>query len=141
MTRERPTTQLRTVWRANGRWFLREVDAYYSIAKVMLVTRYPRWLDDFDLDDRAASTADGELAVMCVGDFHAREYRIDDWRARRRRRAALLHTVVPPSYEEPGGTFFDERKWQTVVRRLAKFLMFVDRRRAELAAQNGDSDV
>lgn len=111
---------------------MRESAAYYEIAKRLVLARYPRWLEDDDLDRRLViAGAEGDETQ---GDFHAsaEEPPIADWRARRDRRFELFHTHVRGGYDEPSGEYFDPEKWQRFVRRLARFLMFVDRRRAAL---------
>lgn len=130
MTREVPTSNTCTVWRAEGRWFLRESAAYYAIAKALVSKKYPRWLGDHDLDEPL-------VGLDCVGQTHGDRMAdfegLPNWRARRDRRHKLFVTDVPASYEEAGGEYFDPDKWQAFVRRVARFLMFVDRRRAELS--------
>lgn len=74
--------------------------AYYAIAKKLVIAKYPPELDAFD---------------TYVPDDMTGE-RADRLRARS---AALFFT----------DNNFDERKWRRVVSRLARFLMYVDKRR------------
>jgi hypothetical protein len=127
VTREIPSSKTRTVYRADGRWFLRRGAAYYAIAKRRTIARFPRWLlghDVFDLIDGSVQ--------RCIGDLYAADDGIEHWRDRRRRADELFVTHVPDSYDEPGHDYFDPAKWQRFVRRVARFMMFVDDRRAEL---------
>lgn len=118
MKRDIPISKQATLWRANGRWFQRRDAAYYAIAKDLLLRRYPRWLDDENIEERA--DVDG---FECVGDVHAKADGIVDWRARRDRRVMLLW--------DNRGQHFDVFRWQRIIRRLARFLMFVDDCRAD----------
>jgi hypothetical protein len=106
--REIPATKEVTVYRGNGRWYQRREAAYYAIAKSMVGARFPRWLDDPQLED-----AHRDEIAAAEG--------IRDWRARRDRMLVLLY--------DSQECHFHPDKWRRLCRRLAKFLAFVDRRR------------
>lgn len=123
--RETPAPRQTTIWLASGRWFRRRPAAYYAIAKDLVLARYPRWLDENDLE--------GEDGAGTVGDSYAaiEQPPMTNWRERRRRKLALFwhrhqDDEFSPSYEH-----FDQERWRRFVARVARFLMFVDRRRSE----------
>lgn len=135
MARLAPHSQQVTVWRAEGRWFQRRVAAYYAIAKRLTLEKYPRWLGEHDLDDKHHVLVDAEDGTPAtIGDLYAEADGIADWRARKARRDELFVTRCSGSYDEPAYEGFDTAKWSRFVRRVARFLMFVDDRRAELTA-------
>ena len=122
--REVPTSKTTTLYKGAGKWYQRREAAYYAIARAMVCKRYPRWLDDPDLENRI--DVDGDT----LGDIQASAEGVANWRARRDRRVALFWTRRPFSYDDgPSGEYFDVDKFQRFVRRLAKFLAFVDSRR------------
>lgn len=132
MTREVPTSKQVTVWRVERRWYIRKSAAYYAIAKKLVAKKYPRWLDDHDLESVAG--VPGSDPVDLVGDVHAEVDGIADWRARRERRQELFwRRVQSSSWDEDAYEGFDPEKWQRFVRRVARFLMFVDHRRESAA--------
>lgn len=128
MTRPSPTPKETTIWLADGRWFQNRGAAYYAIAKRLVINKYPRWLQDHDLDEAQAM----DITPGTIGDLHASYEGIADWRRRREKMRTLFVTQVPSTYEDAGGEYFDTDRWKRVVTRVARFLMFVDRRRAEI---------
>lgn len=139
MKREVPVSKPATLWRAGGRWFQRRDKAYYAVAKKLVLAKYPRWLDDQDVEDltddvcqvckdngdASCATCEGSGVTRTPhGDQLARVDGIADWRARRDRRVML--------FWDDRGQHFDTERWQTVIRRLARFMMYVDDRRGEL---------
>lgn len=127
MTREIPTSKQSTLWRPDGRWFQNRGAAYYAIAKGIVLKRYPRWLEDPELDIRPADCTETN------GDMQAAVDGIADWRSRRDRRVSLFHRSSD-GWSQPEDSYdgFDTDRWQSFLRRLARFIAFVDRRRAEL---------
>lgn len=118
--REVPLEKAATVYRGNGKWYQRRNAAYYAIAKSLVADRFPRWLDDSQLDLERVQD-DGEKLGDALAALESPPIR--DWRSRRDRMLDLLYDY--------NGVHFDPRKWQRLCRRLAKFLAFVDRRRKE----------
>lgn len=127
--RETPAPRQATIWRASGRWFRRRQAAYYAIAKELVIAKYPRWLDDSDLEN-----SDGDCSV---GDSHAASEQppVTNWRERRRRKLALFWRRHQDDEFSLSYEHFDQERWRRFVGRVAKFLMFVDRRRAEAREQ------
>lgn len=121
--RERPTVTTQQVWRANGRRFLTAWSAYYEVAKSLLAKKYPRWLDDDNLDDELAEGG-------TLGNARASDDGIRDWRARRERRQRLFWVTYRYHDDAPTDAGFDEDKWRRYVTRVAKRFMAADRRRA-----------
>ena len=132
MTREVPTGKPITAWRGAGRWFQRRADAYYAIAKQLVVARYPRWLQDADLEEIEPSVED--VATIKRGDLMAQcePVPMPDWRARRDKAERLFFRDYGNGWTDEGvhGSHFDPEKWQRFVRRVARYLAFVDKRRA-----------
>jgi hypothetical protein len=112
MAREVPASKTATLWRGNGRWFQRRDKAYYAVAKALVLSRYPMWLDD-----PAMSDADK--------DERAKQAGIAD-------RSARLDRAVELFYDY-NGAHFRVDQWQRYVKRVARFLMFVDDRRKAAA--------
>lgn len=102
MSREMPATKQVTMWTGAGRSFRRRSDAYYAIAKAMVMARYPRWLCDGTRWRPDADASDPK------------------WDARRDRAMELFFD----------GEYFDSEKWRRLIKRVARFLAFVDRKRA-----------
>lgn len=148
MTRQVPKSKTATLWQgARKEWYQRRADAYYSIAKELVLQKYPRWLGDHDLELPCVSGppgagADG-LDMGVTGDVNAEAHaellgvtvaEWGDWRTRRDRRERLFYSTLDDGYPEQSYGF-DDRRWRPFVRRLARFMMFVDdRRAAQLAA-------
>jgi hypothetical protein len=106
------TVETRKVYRAEGRWFLRPSAAYYAIAKAMVVKKYPR----------RTKGGDEESDAACY------EMTLELWRERQDKADALFFDFGVDSYGEPTESF-DSARWQAFVRRLARFLRYVDERR------------
>lgn len=100
--REVPTSKPATLWRGGGRWYQQRRAAYYAIAKAMVLKRYPVWLDDQNMSDADKASE------------------IPDWDARRDRMMELFYS------QGDGGYYFNADRYKRFVRRLAKFLAFVD---------------
>lgn len=120
MTREPLQSKQLTMHRACGRWYRRRSDAYYAIAKHLVMSKYPAWLQQTGLDE------DGG---MFAGDDAVERAR---WLSRRSKSERLFMTEDRGDYGEPSGLYFDPRKWQWFVRRVARFLAFVDSRKEAL---------
>lgn len=113
-----------TVYRcvATNRRYLSKWAAYYNAAKALIRERYP------DPDYVVRSDSSGHDVVMAQDDDPSRDWeRID-----RRRRALFFDDGMPGGYEEEEcAPAFDSGRWSAFVRRLAKFLRFVDARSAQ----------
>lgn len=96
-----------TLWRGHRRWYQSRYAAFYSIAKALVLTRYPVWLDDTQYDDEQREA----FAV---------EHGVENWRARRDRAVEL--------FWDESGCHFRQDRWQRFVRRVARFLSFADRK-------------
>lgn len=123
MTRPVPTVTTQKVWHVNGRRFLREWAAYYAIAKDLLAKKYPRWLDDDNLEDELPEGG-------TLGNARASDDGIRDWRARRDRRQALFWVTYRYYEDAPSDAGFDENKWKRYVTKVARRFMAGDRRKA-----------
>lgn len=121
--RERPTVTVQQVWRADGRRFLTEWAAYYAIAKGLLAKKYPRWLDDKDLDHELPEGG-------TLGNARSSDEGIADWQARRDRRQRLFWTTYRYYDDAPTDAGFDDNKWRRYVTRVARRFMAADRRRS-----------
>lgn len=108
-------------WRAGGtggRCYVRRLDAYYQVAKKLVVAKYPaaltRSVDGPGDDER----------------FELRDYGLTDVEidARYARARVLFCRLCYPDEGDNSGAYFDENKWRKFVRRVARFLMFVDDR-------------
>lgn len=121
--RERPTVETQRVWRANGRRFLTAWAAYYELAKSLLAKKYPRWLDDDNLEDELPEGG-------TLGSARASDDGIADWRARRDRRQRLFWVTYRYHEDAPSDAGFDEFRWRRYVTRVARRFMAADRRRA-----------
>lgn len=120
-----PRLEIRKVWRVGPRRYLREWSAYYAIAKDLVATKYPRWLDDADLEQECGSS--GET----LGDMHAAADQMPDWRLRRNKRHHLFYRWFPGSEYEESHDDFDMERWRAFVSRVAKHLRASDHRRAQ----------
>lgn len=121
--REVPEQIEPAVFRACGRLFKARAPAYYEIAKRMIGAKYTPELRRF-ADGRhetfgtALDFADSlGISVMLL-------------QSRLERCIALFFRDDGDHGQAPG--YFDTRKWSRFVRRVAKFLAFVDRRRVEI---------
>jgi hypothetical protein len=123
--RERPTVSTQQVWRINGRRFLTAWAAYYDLAKSLLSEKYPRWLDDYNLEDDLPEG--GTLGAAMASDAG-----IPDWRARRSRRQRLFWVTYRYHDDAPTEAGFDESKWRRYVTRVARRFMTADRRRTAM---------
>lgn len=123
MTRPIPTVTTQKVWHVNGRRFLREWAAYYAIAKDLLAKKYPRWLDDDNLEDELAEGG-------TLGNARASDEGIRDWRDRRDRRHRLFWTTYRYYDDAPTDAGFDQAKWKRYVTRVARRFMAADRRKS-----------
>lgn len=88
--------------------YANERQAWYGIAKALVIAKYPRWLTDQDWTDETWP-----------------QDRID---ARTAKLQALFWSGRDGSEEA-----FDPDRWKKFVWRVAKFLAFVDKRRAAVA--------
>lgn len=131
MTRAIPPSKTVTVWQgARREWYQRRDAAYYSLAKELVLKKYPRWLGDANLEDRV--DADHEDTIGDVNaEAHAELLGVAsiDWRSLRDRRERLFYRMLDAGYPEQSYGF-DDRRWRVVVRRLARFMAFVDDRNA-----------
>lgn len=102
----RPSPLLTTGYRVPGapKVYATEAQAYYAIAKRLVVEKYPPAFLDIDSD------------VIIDG---LRE----EWRVCRLEKGYRLF------YGEPSPGCFDSTKWVRVIRRVSRFLRFVDRKR------------
>lgn len=122
MTRAVPTCTTQKVWHVNGRRFLREWSAYYEIAKDLLAKKYPRWLDDDNLEDELPEGG-------TIGNARASDEGIRDWRARRDRRQRLFWVTYRYYEDAPSDAGFDDNKWKRYVTKVARRFMAADRRK------------
>ena len=91
--------------------------AYYAIAKALVIEKYPAWLE-------AKDNHDPVMYGQALG-WSPDTIELRSWKS---------HQLFFTTYGMPTGGTFDDRKWTKFVRRVAKFLAFVDARR-EMAAQ------
>lgn len=119
--RERPTVQVQKVWRVNGKPFLTAWAAYYELAKSLLAKKYPRWLDDDNLDYELPEGG-------TLGNAMASDAGIPDWQARRDRRQRLFWVTYRYHDDAPAEAGFDEMKWRRYVTRVARRFLAADRR-------------
>ncbi len=116
IARDVPSPILAWHTHATTRPYHRALDAYYQIAKKLVTDKYPSWLMGDD------PLGNGELAR---------------WPAEKvRTRAAKMDRLF---FFERGDGYFDERRWRSFIRRVARHLQFVDRRRG-IAAELGHLD-
>lgn len=105
---------------AGGRLYVRRSDAYYQIAKRVILERYPRWLTD----------PKGPPGGSDEANRWPKGWTDELVQARTDRAMELYFTRSRGSWEEEEPDHFDPDRWQNLVRRLARFLAFVDRRRS-----------
>ena len=112
-------------WRGAGtRIYTSKMAAYYSIAKRLVVDKYPAWLSSPERDSYTF-----EMEMMGI-DLATAELRAE--------RAAKLF-----GYADSDVFVFDDRRWKKFVWRVAKFLEFFDRREPKGAKlmRVGDADL
>lgn len=89
--------------------------AYYAIAKSLVVAKYPAWL-----------TADGIPDAVWYGECEKPPWPQGRVLARRHKAYRLFHAT-----DNFGGPIdFDDRRWVSFVRRVARYLEWVDDRRS-----------
>lgn len=113
MTRAAPVPAL--AWRIGGRTFLRKHDAYYAIARALVVAKYPAWLHH-DIPERHVDDPNWPIELQ----------------TRRLDKSIELFCFPDNIYA------FDQRRWRTFIRRVARFLAFVDSRRLDPDADTYD---
>lgn len=131
MTREVPT--IVTAWTAgppqkgkSTKRYVSKRSAYYALAKKLVLAKYPPGIAEIAPDEH---------------DLARWQMRIEVAEARcEKARALFFSTSAIPDEAYDGREVFDDRKWKRFIRRVAKFLAFVDERSdprsvAELDAQ------
>ena len=121
--------ETRTVYRAlagysHTRTKLTEWAAYYDAAKRLVVDKYPSFHDVIDSE----SALNPHLREDLGTDSVAESSRVA---ARRRELFFCRGCWIDDGYH-CDGNHFDAERWKAFVSRVARFLRFVDRRRAEL---------
>ena len=111
------TRKVYTIGVGTKRTYLRKDAAYYAVAKAMVLARYPAQMTDGGEDGACRSEAGDHGMTLEV------------WRSRQARREELFHTDGTVGYGD-GVAYFDTARWQRFIRRLARYLQFVDDRRA-----------
>ncbi len=109
----RPVPLLAVGYRVPGakKLYATEYMAYYAIAKRLVLEKYPPWIHD---EDATISNPGGWTADL----VHRRSERAQ----------ALFFTNHAPHFSDVSMEFCADR-WVAFLRRLARFLRFVDRRR------------
>jgi hypothetical protein len=110
----RPTPRMTLAWRVDAKATKRYSSrgaTYYAIAKAMLVRKYPAWLEA-----ETGREPDASWGQELIN--------------RRAEKAQRLFSDPKWWNTEPPGYAFDVEQWKRVVRRVAKFLAFVDSRRS-----------
>lgn len=95
--------------------------AYYAIAKELVVAKYPAWLND----ENTAMWTDGDEWL----DGWTTELAIS--RGQKQRKLFFEKNVMSlgvPYSGHPAEGQFDEKKWMAFVRRVARYLEYVDNR-------------
>lgn len=118
-------SELRTVYKARGlqRSFLTSHAAYYNAAKRMVCEKYPRELTDEDRFRPGHVMTNAEVSrLFGIG--------LANVPCRRRKRRRLFYDDVCDCSEDethgPECGYFDADRWSAFVRRVARFLKFVD---------------
>ena len=135
------TASTRTVFRPTlgKRFYARASDAYYARAKQLVMAKYPPELDELDFPGDLDETDFAHVLAYDYDHWQEREtvqicldretsHRFVWLRAAKRR--ALFFTYEDDDYQ-PHGYCRDEDKWRAFVRRVARFLRFVDTKRIE----------
>lgn len=118
-----------TAWYGSGRWFHRKADAYFAIARALVVLKYPRWLQDEDNEQPATCDChEGQTQGDCRASCELTP--LANWRLRRDKMRALFWRQFREV--EYDGTYdsFDGDRWKRFIRRVARHLMHVDATRA-----------
>jgi hypothetical protein len=97
------------------RTYLRKDAAYYALAKQMVLARYP------------APMTDGGEDHVCRYEASGHGMTLEVWRSRQARREELFHIGSTDGYGDEIEHFSTD-KWQRFIRRLARYLQFVDER-------------
>lgn len=110
---------------AGTKCYVHRSNAYYALAKKLVLAKYPPWVND--------PRGDGDNVFYRARDEAQAAGWTPEQLANRIRRAELL--FCSRDHDRYGGwtatgpLLFDDRKWRAFVRRVAKFLVFVDDRR------------
>lgn len=117
---QRPTVRMVAAWCAGDskRTFADAHQAYFEIAKQIVTAKYPPWIQSL----RYVDYRDIPDGAVRKGWTHA----LAD------RRALKARELFYELDDEGDYVGFDGEKWKRFVRRVARFIAFVDRRLAEL---------
>jgi hypothetical protein len=105
---------LTTAWRVGGKVYAKRDQAYYAIAKQIVIVKYPAWLGDI-------YPWMGDVPISA--EQQGWNPRLANLRARKQRELFGYEKGPPNEYG------FDSEKWKKFVRRVARFMMWVDDRR------------
>ncbi len=100
-----------------ARPYRNERDAYYQIAKALVVAKYPAWL----------TRGSADLEAEAAGGWSRQQIAIRTDKA-----LHLFHhpdALIVADGEGYAEGHFDERRWRAFIVRVARFLRFVDKRR------------